>query len=216
MLLTYNPSVYNAADIGQAKQIILTPEGSTTELRWQIETPYVADLIGNAISITSETVVLDYGCGIGRLAKELISRHKCFVVGIDISQRMLELSHQYVQSDRFCACSPVMLDALVEGGCRFDAAISIWVLQHCLKPAVDIERVQKSLKTDAGIFILNNIYRAVPTVERSWANDGIDIKKMLAEQFTLRQQGQLPPEKTTDSLSKVHFWASFVNRRPPR
>ena len=45
MLLTYHPGVFDVNDIAQAMGIILTPEGSTTEERWQTETPYVADLI---------------------------------------------------------------------------------------------------------------------------------------------------------------------------
>jgi hypothetical protein len=46
MLLTYRPDVFDVNDIAQAKRVILTAEeGSTTEERWQTETPYVADLI---------------------------------------------------------------------------------------------------------------------------------------------------------------------------
>lgn len=212
MVYTYNPGVFNVADETQAKHIILTPEGSTTDLRWSIETPYVADLISQNIAITPNTIFLDYGCGIGRMAKELINRHGCFVVGVDISMRMLELAYHYVQSDRFCACSPTMLDTLVQRGLRFDAAISIWVLQHCLKPDADIARIQQSLSPDARIFILNNIWRAVPTAEKAWVNDGIDIKAMLAKKFALLQDGRLPADKTTESLAQIHFWAAFANQ----
>ena len=211
---TYNPGVFDAADMTAAKNIILTPEGSTTEQRWAIETPYVADLIGQAITITPDTVLLDYGCGIGRMAKELINRHQCSVVGVDISQKMLDLAHQYVQSDRFSTCSPDMLDGMIEQGKRFDGAFSIWVLQHCLTPAVDVARIRRSLKPNAGLFILNNMWRAVPTVEKAWANDGIDIRKMLLENFTLIREGRLPPEKTTESMSHIHFWAALSNQKP--
>ena len=43
--LTYNPAIFDVPDIATAKRIILTPEGVPTELRWQVETPYVAELI---------------------------------------------------------------------------------------------------------------------------------------------------------------------------
>ena len=214
MALTYNPSVYNASDLVQAKQIILTPEGSTTEARWLTETPYVAELINQTIPLTSDTVLLDYGCGIGRLAKELINRYRCIVIGVDANAKMLELSYQYVQSDRFCACSPTMLDALIEGGFRFDAAISIWVLQHCLKPAIDIERIQRSLKIGAGLFVLNNIYRAVPTVERSWTNDGIDIKTILASAFTPTQRGNSHKTKQQRHCRSFIFGQRILTEGP--
>jgi SAM-dependent methyltransferase len=212
MPLTYDPAVFNVTDLSKAMQIILTPEGSTTEQRWRVETPYVADLISQSIDITRGMVVLDYGCGIGRIAKELIDRHQCSVVGVDISPSMRALAVTYVQSDRFFACPPLMLGTMIERGVRFDAAVSIWVLQHCLQPADDISSLRRALKPEAGLFIVNNLYRAVPTRERGWANDGIDIKQMLTENFTLQQEGRLPTEFTTESLSQMTFWASFQNR----
>jgi 2-polyprenyl-3-methyl-5-hydroxy-6-metoxy-1,4-benzoquinol methylase len=58
---------------------------TSTEERWQVETPYVADLIGHALpTIRPGDLLLDYGCGVGRIAKELIARHRCRVVGVDI------------------------------------------------------------------------------------------------------------------------------------
>ena len=212
MAYTYNPGIFNVADISQAKKVILTPEDSSTETRWQVETPYVADLISQKIKIGPNSILLDYGCGIGRLAKELIARHQCFVIGVDISANMLQLAYHYVQSDRFCGCSPTMLDALTQRGHQFDAAISIWVLQHCLRPAQDVARLQQSLRPDAPLFVLNNVWRAVPTIEHAWANDGIDIKKLLSEHFTLSQEGRLPADKIAELMLDIHFWATFVNK----
>ena len=57
-------------------------------------------------------------------------------------------------------------------------------------------------------------WRAVPTVEKAWANDGIDIRKMLLENFILTREGQLPAEKTKESMSRIHFWAALYNQKP--
>lgn len=209
---TYDPAIFNVTDLSKAMQIILTPEGSTTERRWQVETPYLAGLIAQSIEITPGMIVLDYGCGIGRMAKELIERYHCSVVGVDISPSMRALAVTYVKSDRFFACPPVMLDTLIERGVRFDAAISIWVLQHCLRPADDIRSLRRALKPDAGLFIVNNDNRAIPVTEGRWANDGINIKQMLSEEFTLQREGRLPADVTTESLSQLTFWAGFLNR----
>jgi 2-polyprenyl-3-methyl-5-hydroxy-6-metoxy-1,4-benzoquinol methylase len=208
--LTYNPSVFDVDDLAQAMGIILTPEGQTTESRWNTETPYVADLIGQAINITPDSVILDYGCGVGRMAKALIARHGCRVVGVDISPSMRTLAALYVGSDRFSVCTPEMLDAIVEQGVRFDAALALWVLQHCLDAGVDIPRIRRALKPYAGFFVLNNLYRAVPG-ERGWENDGQDVKALLCDAFVLSQTGQLPPDVTTDVVSQLTFWASFLN-----
>jgi len=212
--LTYNPAVFNVPDMRTAMQIILTAETWTTERRWEVETPYLAELIGQSIVITSDTVLLDYGCGVGRLAKELIARYNCRVVGLDISASMRALAPIYVQSDRFLSCSPVMLETLAGRGVRFDAAIAIWVLQHCVRPAEDIATLQQLLKADALLFVVNSTYRAVPVIEHPWINDGIDIKQMLSEEFTLERDGALAPDKVPQPLAGRTFWAALSNRRP--
>jgi 2-polyprenyl-3-methyl-5-hydroxy-6-metoxy-1,4-benzoquinol methylase len=213
MDLTYHPEIFDTATPEQARQIILTGEGSTTEDRWRIETPYVAGLIASGMTLDANSVVIDYGCGIGRLSKELIARHGCRVIGVDISAKMLAMAVDYVQSDRFLPLAPAMLDGLVAKGFRADAAISIWVLQHCLKPAVDIERIDRAVAAQGTIFVLNNIYRAVPTREADWANDGIDIKATLAKHFAVVRDGKPPDEVTPKDLRDIIFWA-FYTKRP--
>ncbi len=208
MQLTYNPGVFNVNSISTAMSIILTPQDRTTEERWRTETPYVADLIGKHLQLSQDSLVLDYGCGIGRLAKELIARHGCRVVGVDISPSMRALGPMYVESDRFCACPPAMLDGLVERGLLFDAAITIWVLQHCQKPGVDIARIKRALRPRGSLFVLNNIYRVVPT-QIGWVDDKVDVRSELGREFALRAEGQPSLEHTTPDVAKLAFWAAL-------
>ncbi len=70
MGLAYDPSVFDVSDMNQAMRIIMTAENSTTQERWQKETPYIADLVARKMSITADTLLLDYGCGIGRVTKK--------------------------------------------------------------------------------------------------------------------------------------------------
>jgi hypothetical protein len=83
-----------------------------------------------------------------------------------------------------------------------------------LRPAEDIKMIQRVLKPDARLFVVNATYRVVPALEQPWVNDGIDIKQMLSAAFALEQEGQLLPDKIPDSLAAVTFWASFSNRHP--
>ena len=72
-------------------RIILTPEdGMSSVHRWKTETPYLMSLIEK--HIVNGATVLDYGCGIGRLAKPLIEKHSCDVIGVDISPNMRALA----------------------------------------------------------------------------------------------------------------------------
>ena len=101
----YDPRIFDAADLESAKFVILTPTPDmTTNERWEAETRNLVGLLGRIMPLDGNSCVLDYGCGIGRLAKGLIDRYGCRVVGVDISARMREFAREYVQSDRFVVC----------------------------------------------------------------------------------------------------------------
>lgn len=212
MALTYNPGIFSVRTQEEAKRIILTAENSTTEARWESETPMISELIGRHGGFGPDSVVLDYGCGIGRIAKEIIARHGCSVVGVDISPSMRALSVEYVNSDNFFACSPRSLGVLINGGLRFDGAVSIWVLQHCLKPAEDIGLLRSAIKPGGSLLVVNNIHRAVPTVEKGWANDGIDLRKSLENIFEKQADETLVSPTVPEALSGVTFWAAYKNK----
>jgi len=101
MALTYDPSVFQVNDLAAAMKIILTEEDSSSDKRWKTETPYAMDLIGQYLTIDRDSLLLDYGCGIGRVAKELIARYGCRVIGTDISAQMRALAPSYVNSTDF-------------------------------------------------------------------------------------------------------------------
>lgn len=212
MALTYNPEIFSVKDLEQARKIILTPENSTTAERWERETPMIADLVSQHSGIRQTSVVLDYGCGIGRMAKELISRHNCHVIGVDISPSMRALSVQYVDSDSFFSCPPAMLGILLDRGLQVDVAISIWVLQHCLKPADDIGNLRRALKPGGSLFVANNIYRAVPTREKGWTNDGIDIRTTLSNTFAFKAGELFQSPAVPSSLSGMTYWGAFTTK----
>ncbi|WP_164935721.1 class I SAM-dependent methyltransferase [Bradyrhizobium guangzhouense] len=209
MQITYNPDIFTVRNAVEAKAIILTAETSTTEARWERETPWTCDLIAAQKQLGAESVVLDYGCGIGRMSKALIERHGCRVVGVDISPSMRALSVEYVGSDRFFACSPVMLDLLIGQGLQVDLAISVWVLQHCLTPADDIRALRNAVRPGGGLFIVNNVHRAVPSREQGWINDGVDIKATLARIFQAKDDRLLHSPDVPSSLSGNTYWAYF-------
>jgi len=186
---TYDPSIFDVGSLDHAMGVILTPDDKmTTAERWRIETPYLCDLIAEHIEIDEDSIVLDYGCGIGRMARALIERHNCRVVGADISPTMRGLAAVYVNSERFIACHPAMIGSL---GVEFDAAISIWALQHCLVPQSDIATIRESLKDGGAVFVANEPRRFVPVKNRAWLDDGLDIRAALKVQFTELFEGRL-------------------------
>lgn len=176
--VTYSPAIFNVGDVESAKRIILTTEGGlTTDERWRVETPYLLSLIERTMDLGEDSVVLDYGCGIGRMSKALIERFGCRVVGVDISVSMRALAAAYVSSDKFAAVAPDMLTHFK----YFDAALAIWVLQHCYDVEADIARISKSLNLGGRLFVVNDRRRIVPTREAGWVNDGKDVLEVLSD-----------------------------------
>lgn len=169
----------------------------------------MADLVAEQFAVTENSLVLDYGCGIGRMSHELIKRHNCRVVGIDISPSMRALSIIYTRTNRFMSCSHEMLEGLVARGLKFDLALSIWVLQHCATPADDVARIKSAMKPGGDLFVANGNLRSVPTAEQGWVNDGLDIKTMLAGEFETVRLGGFVPEKTTDIIAEGTFWGAY-------
>lgn len=211
----YYPEIFNVADIAAAKDVILTNEGpgADTETRWSIETPYVMSLIAGTLAPGPDTLVLDYGCGVGRMAKAMIDATGCSVIGLDISPSMRALANDYVASERFTALSPQQFDRLVASGLRVDAAISVWVLQHCFAPADDIARIRGGLAPGGGCFILNMPKRAVPARLTEtpantfdWLSDGVDVQALLRGAFRAEAEGQPNMEGLPNMADAGAYW----------
>ena len=63
----YSPSIFDQENIEVAKEVVLTSEnGVSTQTRWDSETPWLLNVIGK--NIKSNGLIVDYGCGVGRLA----------------------------------------------------------------------------------------------------------------------------------------------------
>ena len=201
----YLPNVFYVDNLEDAKKIILTPEqGTSTEERWEKETPYLVDQLGKELQPNSDDLILDYGCGVGRLAKELIARYGCVVLGVDISKDMMKLASDYVGSERFTTCSPVAFERMVSNGLRVNHVYSIWVIQHCLDPNAEINRIKDGLKTGGRFYIVNSHYRCVPT-NHGWANDGINVADILRSKFQEVTYSLIPKSVTIPELAENCF-----------
>jgi cyclopropane fatty-acyl-phospholipid synthase-like methyltransferase len=207
--LTYHPGVFEARDLDAARRIILTTErDQTTDMRWETETPYLAELLGKALDLKLRQTVIDYGCGIGRLSKALMERFNCRVVGVDISEKMRGLAVGYVGWPAFSAVSPQRLDQMIDEGFQADAAISVWVLQHCLKPDEDIARLRRSLPAGAPLGLVNMRHRAVPTLQR-WVNDGVDIEARVRAAFPDGRAEGLDPGVVGEHIASFSYWGAY-------
>jgi SAM-dependent methyltransferase len=209
-VLTYNPRVFDVPDEESAKRIILTPEpGVDTDERWRRETPYFGALLAAHLMPSPEHTVLDFGCGIGRLSKDLIERSGCRVVGVDISPSMRAMAVDYVQSDRFSALSPEEFSAQVCAGLRVDAAFAVWVIQHTLDPLSVIRLISDSLRPTARVLVVNSLVRCVPVVEKPWARDGHDVRALLQERLIEAGFGSPDPLHVGEHTARTCWWGVY-------
>lgn len=203
----YDPGVFNVHDVESAKRIILTPEDDrSTDQRWAAETPHLIKLM-RPLKLKEQSLVLDFGCGIGRLARELIKVHGCRVVGADISASMRALAAAYVESPRFLACHP----ELAEVAGPYDAALAVWVLQHVRELRAEIARIADALKPGGKLFVVNEARKAIRCVPTNlgWANDGVDLHGELAKRFTLQAKGAMSAMIVSEAVAKRTFWAIY-------
>lgn len=201
-IAVFRPEAFEVANLEQAKAVIVTPErGTTTEERWRKETPYLAGDIAQRLAIGRETTVLDYGCGIGRIAKELIVNCGCRVIGVDASRTMRDLAPGYVLSERFNVWSPEVFEQMLDRGFRVDCAISLWVIQHVLDAKQVIGLIRRAVRPGGMFYALNQQTRCVPT-DHGWVNDGFDIWSAVAADFLEEDRHFLPEAVTTSELSR--------------
>ncbi len=190
---TYKPDIFDVADERAAKGIILTPEGTSTDERWRVETPFLVDLIAEATNINERSVLVDYGCGIGRLAKPLIERFGCTVIGVDISKSMRRLGVEYVDDDRFTPMSRVAFARLYRS-LSVDLVIASWILQHCPQVYQDLDFIKGCLHQQGGLFVVNNKSgMAIPT-DKGWLHDGYDLWGRLEADYTAEKDHEFPAD----------------------
>lgn len=205
----YSSKVFDVPDERAAKDIILTPSGGLSpDQRWVTETPYLVGLM-DGLELTHRSLVLDYGCGIGRLSRALIDKYQCRVVGVDISPSMRDLATRYVDSKLFTVTTPEGLDSMLNEDMAFTAALSVWVLQHCHKVAADVQRIHRALYRHSGkLFVLNEVSRFVPTTA-GWQNDGANVRQLIWDHFKIVTEGSVDPDIMTQRRADKTFWGVY-------
>jgi SAM-dependent methyltransferase len=107
----------------------------------QADLDHMLSVLGAAVG--PDDVVVDLGCGVGRLTRALAGRAR-EVVGIDVSPRMLALAREHnarVTNVRWVAGDGTSLRPLPDAS--VDACVSLVVFQHIPDPAVTLGYVRE-------------------------------------------------------------------------
>lgn len=182
--MTYFKQVFDAENLEQAKNIVITPDNNPN--KFEEETQWLINFLDTHFKITSDLKILDFGCGMGRISKALIDKFKCSIKGIDISENMLKLAKEYVNNDLFCCDYSY-------NKCDIDLVISSFVLQHSENPEESINNIYSVMKTGAIFVLINEEQRFVPVgVTESnyveWKNDHINVVDIMKKYFILKDK----------------------------
>ena len=156
--------------------------GHSCEERWNEETPlFVRAILRNLPK--GATSVLDYGCGVGRLAKEVLKQNsKVTVYGVDASADELKYAKEDVNDSRFVPLLPEQVTFKV------DLIYCIYVLQHV--PAIElrhaIERMHYFLKPGGKLVYCSSDYRMAINDGGGFTDDrglGVNIRREIGRLF---------------------------------
>lgn len=173
---------FKAADFKQGQESVVgSCNGFSMQERWKVETPAFAS--GILRHLNKGQTILDYGCGVGRLAKEILNQNNLVtVLGIDASPDELKLAKEYVNDSRFIPMLPWELNQPV------DLAYCVYVLQHI--PAIElreaIQRIHKSLIPGGILVYCSSDYRMAINDGGGFTDDrhlGVNIRRELGRVF---------------------------------
>lgn len=182
--MPYIKEIFDVTTFEQAKHVVLTSDPDNPK-KFENETNFLVDEIKKQNIITSDSTILDFGCGMGRVSKKLIDTFDCNIIGVDISNTMLTFANIYISKPKkFKAMNSYNMPDTI------DVAISTFVLQHVQDPKSEIEIIYNNLKVGGYLVLVNEDKRYVPSDVDSnrfivWNDDGFDIFDELNKKFTL-------------------------------
>jgi 2-polyprenyl-3-methyl-5-hydroxy-6-metoxy-1,4-benzoquinol methylase len=180
--MAYVKEVFDVSTFEHAKNVVLTNDPNDP-FKFDNETNYFIEKIKNENLIHENSMVLDFGCGIGRVSKKLIEKFNCNVIGVDISDSMLFYSKLHVASLK--KYTPQKEYKIKDS---IDVALSVFVLQHVEDPISEIENLYEVVKPDGYFILLNENKRYVPSgVDENnfviWNDDNFNIFKEIEMKF---------------------------------
>jgi SAM-dependent methyltransferase len=185
--MSYLKEIFYPGDMQSAMDICITPDPQKPN-KFNEETHFLIKFLNSKGMLHKRPKVLDFGCGVGRISKDLVDLG-CKVVGMDFSIPMLMAAINYVDNKNFTPLinTPTLPFAIKP---EFELVICSFVLQHTEDPVKEIKFINSVMKDDATLVLVNEPYRLVPVgmdEERfvKWEDDKIDIVQEVSVEFDL-------------------------------
>ena len=208
----YNPDFFTPSSLEDAKRIVLGYGITESPHKWEVETKWNMSLFRENEFLSSSSIVLDWGTGIGRLAKAMIETFGCTVVGVDINETMREYATSYVNHRNF---STMSVEELKISNLKFTNVTASWVLQHSIDVDADVRTILNHLDHNGNFFIFEGKYRCIPILvdeKPVWRNSSETNFNLINKSFTLLKHGVFPPHFDVPENTNS-WWGFFKNNR---
>lgn len=169
-------------NLRQAKNVVLSGDPADPS-KFERETTFLVNLIVSKLKIDTTTKFLDFGCGMGRVSRDLIKKTNCSIIGLDTSESMLTLAKDYVDNtDKFFPCTSYQAPSSI------DVCLASFVLQHVQNPMEAIDNIYDVIKPGGYFVLLNECIRMIPAdVDDKgfviWQDDFFDVYAESAKRF---------------------------------
>lgn len=155
--------------------------------------------------------ILDLGCGYGENCAEFVKKGASKVMGIDISQKMLEVAEKE-NSDPKITFKNMPMEDIAQLSEKFDIVVSSLAL-HYVKDFSGLVRHVHSLLDDCGLFIFSqeNPINTCFTQGERWTKDS-EGNKIYANISNYSTDGERKSKWFVDGVVKYHrTFSSIIN-----
>jgi ubiquinone/menaquinone biosynthesis C-methylase UbiE len=207
----YNPDFFNPDNIDSAKRIVLGYGLAETESKWEVETEWNMKLFKQKQFLNKNSIVLDWGVGIGRLSKAMIETFGCQVVGVDINKNMISHALDYVNSDNFTAMT--VTEFMENNTIEFTNAIAVWALQHSVDVISNLLVIKQNLLPSGKLFIFEERQPCIPTMDTSapWFILNKSNFTTIDNEFKIVEHGVFPRHLNIVENNDA-WWGFFKNK----
>lgn len=182
--MSYIKQAFDVTTFEQAKHVVLS-NSDVNKDKFIQETQFLIDIIKKLDIIKENDTVLDFGCGMGRVSRELVHQFNANVIGVDISDSMLTFAKLYVGNlNKFQTYNTYDIPDSI------DVVIATFVLQHVENPDQELRKINSMLHNGGYLVILNENFRLIPAdVDNEgyivWNDDSYDVFEEASKCFDL-------------------------------
>lgn len=201
----------------EAKSILFAiPEGPYLNYRWRLDTD--ENFLAIRKFIQSHFLVLDFGIGIGRIAKEiLIEFSQVKIIGVDSSKGMLKYCKRFIPAEHQNRLELLHFTELNRiKPSSIDFMFSIYTLQHApgnlFEPA--LKELRRVIKPDGLFYLLNRRDRLVfDRKSMKWYDDGIRQLDIISKYFEEIEDIGYQSEPLTTILREHNYFSKLFRSK---